>query len=93
MLAPKGHVAKGHIAVTILVVCLPEQVMWQKDSNVLSLGTYVWTADIRVTVDQPSDTQWNLIIEDLTLDDAGVYECKTSERTPRVHLVELVVQG
>ncbi|GFO46282.1 hemicentin-1 [Plakobranchus ocellatus] len=61
----------------------------------LTIGPKSWTHDLRVQAEHvPNSSQWNLVIERVTLADAGQYECQVSRRRSALrHLVTLVVKG
>ena len=73
------------------------QVSWRKASNnkVLTVGLVSFVDDIRMEVEHPpGSSQWNLVIRDLQLDDAGVYECQISSKIRHLrHHVTLLVKG
>ncbi|KAH9492969.1 hypothetical protein Btru_023975, partial [Bulinus truncatus] len=70
-------------------------VVWRKVSakGPLTIGTKTWINDPRVSVDNSGPgSHWDLVIQDVTLDDAGEYECQISvSKTILRHVVDLSV--
>ncbi|CAL1544006.1 unnamed protein product, partial [Lymnaea stagnalis] len=64
-----------------MVQYIVHQVVWRRVTakNPLTIGTRTWIDDPRITVDRGmSDNQWDLIIQGVSTDDAGKYECQVS---------------
>ncbi|BFY99069.1 hypothetical protein BsWGS_02109 [Bradybaena similaris] len=72
-------------------------VTWRKlpNSSPLTIGTKSWTRDLRVHAEHvPNSSQWNLVIEKVSVADAGEYECQISKRRSQLrHKVTLVVKA
>ena len=72
------------------------QVVWRRTSepNPLTIGDFVYSPDDRITVRRVEDkNEWNLIIKDVQIADAGIYECAVSSREKYKRLVLLRVNG
>ncbi|XP_052099428.1 tyrosine-protein phosphatase non-receptor type substrate 1-like isoform X1 [Mytilus californianus] len=71
-------------------------VVWRRTSepNPLTIGDFVYSPDDRITIRRVEDkNEWNLIIKDVQIADAGVYECAVSSREKYKRLVLLRVNG
>ncbi|XP_071167292.1 hemicentin-1-like isoform X2 [Mytilus edulis] len=71
-------------------------VVWRRTSepNPLTIGDFVYSPDDRITVRRVEDkSEWNLIIKDVQIADAGIYECAVSSREKYKRLVLLRVNG
>ncbi|KAI8792584.1 hypothetical protein BgiMline_002585 [Biomphalaria glabrata] len=74
----KGDKAKLYCSVKHLG---ERTVVWRRLSakGPLTIGKKTWINDPRVSVDHSmSENRWDLIIQDVTVDDAGEYECQIS---------------
>lgn len=59
------------------------QVIWRKisDGNVLSVGTYMMVGDGSYSIShRDSRNEWNLVIKNVQLYHAGLYECQISTK-------------
>ncbi|XP_071117581.1 neurotrimin-like isoform X1 [Haliotis cracherodii] len=62
-------------------------IVWRKVPNPhpVTIGTRTWTEDMRFHVDHvPLSNQWNLMIQNVTPDDTGKYECQISMRKKKL---------
>jgi len=58
-------------------------VTWRRDGDAhpLTIGLYPFAPDSRLSVDFNQRTnEWSLIIQDVTLDDEGVYHCQVTSK-------------
>ncbi|KAK3758074.1 hypothetical protein RRG08_006652 [Elysia crispata] len=71
-------------------------VSWRRLPNPspLTIGPDSWTQDPRVQAEHvPNSSQWNLVIERVSVADAGQYECQVSRRrTLKRQMVTLIVR-
>ena len=70
--------------------------VWRRTSEPtpLTIGDFVYSPDDRFSVKRVLEkNEWNLLIKDLTHDDAGVYECAVSSKDKYKRLVLLRVNG
>ncbi|KAI8793263.1 muscle M-line assembly protein unc-89 [Biomphalaria glabrata] len=76
---------------------LQSQVVWRKlpQSAPLTIGSKSWTRDKRIHSEHvPNSSQWNLVVENVTVSDAGQYECHVSKRKSQLrHRVSLIVKA
>ncbi|XP_055879385.1 uncharacterized protein LOC106052257 isoform X2 [Biomphalaria glabrata] len=72
-------------------------VVWRKlpQSAPLTIGSKSWTRDKRIHSEHvPNSSQWNLVVENVTVSDAGQYECHVSKRKSQLrHRVSLIVKA
>ncbi|GFO36459.1 hemicentin-1 [Plakobranchus ocellatus] len=84
---------------TAVLLCSVENledknVIWRlaSDPSPLTVGTMGFSEDPRLSVEHDERGNWNLIIKDVTLKDAGVYECQVSSKIRHLrHHVTLMV--
>jgi len=58
-------------------------VTWRRqgDAHPLTIGLYPFAPDSRLSVDYSQRTnEWSLIIQDVTLQDEGVYHCQVTSK-------------
>lgn len=74
----------------------PGQVSWmrKRDLHILTTNTHTYTGDQRFSVHHPTDSDdWDLRIEYVQPNDAGLYECQVNTE-PKINLaVSLEVHG
>ncbi|XP_041360435.1 junctional adhesion molecule B-like [Gigantopelta aegis] len=71
----------------------PRTVVWRlaSDPNPLTIGQLTYVGDKRFhMVHDPLSVEWNLHIRNVSLDDAGVYECQVSSRTRSIRKLVLL---
>ncbi|KAK7477675.1 hypothetical protein BaRGS_00031059 [Batillaria attramentaria] len=59
------------------------KIIWRRasDANPLTVGKESFLDDSRIMLEhEPKSSSWNLLIRDVRLDDAGVYECQVSSK-------------
>lgn len=79
----------------------PRQVAWRrvgaKDGHFLTVGTFTWVRGNNVMVEHRQEpgyiSQWNLLIKQVTQQDAGVYECQITAKDKIVRFVSLEITG
>ncbi len=79
----------------IVCGCSHEQVLWRQArvQTPLTVGYMSFSEDPRLSVEHRA-TNWNLVIRDVQLKDAGVYECQISSKMRHLrHHVTLMVTG
>ncbi|XP_076465837.1 zwei Ig domain protein zig-8-like isoform X1 [Babylonia areolata] len=76
-----------------------KQVAWRRidADDFLTIGEMTWIDDVKFSVDHtPRENDagdWNLVIDKVTQDDVGVYECQVTSKLGFNKLVELKVVG
>ena len=72
------------------------QVSWIRvaDVSLLAVGGYTYTSDLRLeSLHSPGSPDWTLVIRNLTVGDAGQYECQVSTTPHMSLLVNLNIRG
>ncbi|XP_041376178.1 limbic system-associated membrane protein-like [Gigantopelta aegis] len=69
------------------------KVVWVNPEHiVISLQDRRMLNDMRITVERPFLSDWNLHIRNISLKDAGIYSCQINTVPPRFKKVNLIVQ-
>ncbi|CAG2187070.1 unnamed protein product [Mytilus edulis] len=83
-LVDEVYVIEGDTATLVCSVKWPDRpmVIWTRvsDNNPLTVGTFVWTSDARISIQHSRKNDWNLLIRNVKLDDAGKYECQVNDK-------------
>ncbi|KAK8389840.1 hypothetical protein O3P69_009084 [Scylla paramamosain] len=95
-LARKLTVQEGKTAVLACRVVNNDEkaVSWMRhqDLHILSVGEYKYNSDDRITVSLNEERQeWRLVIERVTLKDAGMYQCQVATKPVLSFVVNLEV--
>ena len=81
------------------ILLLISQVVWRKysDEHPLTIGTAVFSPSQDISVDHAplanKQSKWNLLIKNVQMKHAGVYECQISATGIYTHYVALNVLG
>ena len=61
------------------------------DRMLLTFGDRRIADDARISINRPYQTEWNLHIDDVTLEDAGTYSCQVNTNPLMAYNVKLLV--
>lgn len=72
------------------------QVSWIRlsDTSLLAVGGYTYTSDLRLeSTHEPGSRDWVLTIRNVSVSDAGQYECQVSTSPHMSTVINLAVEG
>ncbi|XP_063879308.1 palladin-like isoform X2 [Scylla paramamosain] len=98
--APGGTNLTALVGQKVVLTCVVKNlgkhvVSWirRRDLHVLTVGVYTFTNDDRFQALHAEESdQWSLVINPVTLRDAGVYECQASVKDKKYLLYNLAVE-